>query len=63
MSWLLYCSDTKSDCAGTTGQPRHVTNIQIAAPEKIESHFFRIQTLSLEKVMFCGLKLHSILLS
>ena len=69
MSWLLYCSDTKSNCAGTTGQPRQVTNIQMAAPGKIESqnkrfgiHFFRIQTLSLEKIMFCGLKLHCILL-
>ena len=25
VSWLPYCSDTKSDCSGTIGQPRHVT--------------------------------------
>ena len=28
VSWLLYCSDTKSFCLITKGQPLHVTIIQ-----------------------------------
>ena len=37
VSWLPYCSDTKSVCSGTMGQPRNVTIIQDGAPGKFES--------------------------
>ena len=39
VSWLLYCSDTKSFCLVTKGQPFHVTIIQDggAAPGNFEN--------------------------
>ena len=73
VTWLPYCSETKSDCSGTIGQPSYVTIIQDGGARgslkaKISVfgiYFSRIQTLSLEKdsaipivnIMFCGLKL------
>ena len=35
MSWLLYCSDTKSFCLITKGQPFHVTIIQDGGTREI----------------------------
>ena len=35
VSWLLYCSDTKSFCLITKGQPFHVTIIQDGGAQEI----------------------------
>ena len=35
VSWLLYCSDTKSFCLTTKGQPFHVTVIQDGGAREI----------------------------
>ena len=34
-TWLPYCSDTKSDCSGTIGQPSYVTVIQDGGAREI----------------------------
>ena len=73
VTWLPYCSETKSDCSGTIGQPSYVTIIQARwrRPGSLKAkisvfgiYFSRIQTLSLEKDsaipivnIICGLKL------
>ena len=42
MSWLLYCSDTKSFCLLTKGQPIHVTIIQDDGTWEIEKQKYAI---------------------
>ena len=37
VSWLLYCSDTKSFCLITKGQPFHVTTIQDGGAQDLKT--------------------------
>ena len=37
VSWLLYCSETKSFCLITKGQPFHVTIIQDGGAQEFEN--------------------------